>query len=99
MVPSVVERPDIFREVQAQALATPKQDETGYSISSDHLGERRPIRIIVIGFGAGGINIAKILGQPVGNNIEVQCYEKNSEVGGTWYENKYVLLCLKPALS
>jgi hypothetical protein len=65
----------------------PKYDSTGYSIPDKLLGASRPIRVLVIGFGAAGINISKILGE-ADNAVEVICYEKNSEVGGTWFENK-----------
>jgi cation diffusion facilitator CzcD-associated flavoprotein CzcO len=45
---------------------------------------------LIIGFGAAAINLVHILSQASPeNNISVQCYEKNPEVGGTWYENRY----------
>lgn len=53
------------------------------------LGARRPIKVIVIGFGMSGINLSYILGQQLKDtNITLQFYEKNPELGGTWYENK-----------
>jgi len=79
---------DVISEVLAQAKNVPTHDETGYSISDTYLGSHRPIQVLVIGFGAGGINIAHILGQNPNNSVTVQCYEKNPEVGGTWYENR-----------
>lgn len=60
-----------------------------YTIPDICLGARRPIRVICIGFGASGINVARVIGQQVPNsNISLQIYEKNPELGGTWYENK-----------
>jgi cation diffusion facilitator CzcD-associated flavoprotein CzcO len=60
-----------------------------YVISDSHLGSRRATRVIVIGFGAAGINLAYVLGRSrPHNNVTVQCYDKNPEVGGTWYENR-----------
>lgn len=62
--------------------------EREYSIPETYLGSRRPIKVIVIGFGASAINLAHILGQQgAAKNISLQCYEKNPEIGGTWFEN------------
>jgi cation diffusion facilitator CzcD-associated flavoprotein CzcO len=47
-----------------------------------------PLRVIAVGGGVSGINLAKFLGAET-NNITLRCYEKNSEIGGTWYENRY----------
>lgn len=59
-----------------------------YTIPDLHLGHRRPIRILAIGFGVSGINVARVLGQTIKNsNIALQIYEKNPELGGTWFEN------------
>lgn len=90
MAPSAIsELSDVLREVHSQAKSTPRADELGYSIPETYLGARRPIKVLVIGFGAAAINIVHVLGQAkTGNNIIVQCYEKNPEVGGTWYENR-----------
>lgn len=53
------------------------------------LGSRRPIKVIVIGFGMSGINLSYILSQQIRDSgITLQFYEKNPELGGTWYENK-----------
>lgn len=92
MAPSVVsDHPDILDEIHAQARNVPRNDATGYSIPDTNLGGRRPIKVLIIGFGAAAINLVHILGQQAGrgSNLSIQCYEKNPEVGGTWYENKY----------
>jgi hypothetical protein len=87
----VGEEPDILREIHAQAKNVPDTDETGYTIPDTYLGARRPIKVLIIGFGAAAINLVHVLGKTSepGSNISVQCYEKNPEVGGTWYENRY----------
>ncbi|KAL2836227.1 putative dimethylaniline monooxygenase [Aspergillus pseudodeflectus] len=79
----------LLSKITSYAAAVPPSDVTGYAIPSTPLGSLRPLRIIVIGFGAGGINLAHIFSQPRHKNIRIQCYEKNPEVGGTWYENRY----------
>ena len=60
----------------------------------------RPIRIICIGAGISGIITAVRFPQRL-KNFELVIYEKNSDVSGTWLENRYpgcacgVLLRLK----
>ncbi|KAL4937784.1 hypothetical protein BDV06DRAFT_232348 [Aspergillus oleicola] len=81
---------DVLDKVQEYAWAVPTHDATGYEIPNTYLGSRRPIRVLIIGFGAGGINLAHILSQNQDQtDITFQCYDKNPEVGGTWYENRY----------
>ncbi|KAL3464645.1 putative dimethylaniline monooxygenase [Aspergillus heterothallicus] len=79
----------LLSKITSYATAVPTTDNTGYAIPDQNLGSLRPLRIIVIGFGAGGINLAHIFSQPQHKNIVIQCYDKNPEVGGTWYENRY----------
>ncbi|KAF2014268.1 FAD/NAD(P)-binding domain-containing protein [Aaosphaeria arxii CBS 175.79] len=59
-----------------------------YTVREEPLGTVRPIRIITIGAGASGINILKTLDQEL-TNFDCVVYEKNSRVGGTWFENRY----------
>lgn len=48
----------------------------------------RPIRVITIGAGASALNFAHdISTSPL--DISLVMYEKNEEIGGTWFENKY----------
>lgn len=49
---------------------------------------QRHVRIICIGAGASGLLMAYKL-QRHFNNYSLQVYEKNVEVSGTWFENKY----------
>lgn len=89
-VDHVHESANVFEVVEGYAKSVPKTDELGYSIPDTYLGQRRPVKVLVIGFGASGINLVHVLGQTPGNNITIQCYDKNPEVGGTWYENRFV---------
>lgn len=61
---------------------------TNYTITEQPLGTPRQIRIICIGAGASGINLIRTLRLHL-TNYELVVYEKNSSVGGTWYENRY----------
>jgi len=62
----------------------------GYVVEEHPLGEPRKLRVITIGAGASGLNIAYQIGKHM-KNIDLQLYEKNNEVGGTWLENRFGL--------
>lgn len=48
----------------------------------------RHIRVVCVGAGASGLLMAYKL-QKHFDNFSLQVFEKNPEVAGTWYENKY----------
>ncbi|KAF7555614.1 hypothetical protein G7046_g6521 [Stylonectria norvegica] len=48
----------------------------------------RKLRIICLGAGASGLNLAHDV-DTSSLDLELVCYEKNPSIGGTWYENKY----------
>jgi hypothetical protein len=49
----------------------------------------RKVRIIHVGAGATGLCAAYKMERQL-ENYEMVCYEKNSEVGGTWFESKTI---------
>lgn len=59
----------------------------GYVVEEHPFGEPRKLRIITLGAGASGLNVARQIEKHM-QNVEHQIYEKNSDVGGTWLENK-----------
>lgn len=50
------------------------------------IDQPRPIKVICIGAGFSGILTAIRFPQHI-PNLELTIYEKNPEIGGTWYEN------------
>ncbi|KAL5366664.1 hypothetical protein BJX96DRAFT_44220 [Aspergillus floccosus] len=64
------------------------RNETRYTVQENPLGLTRPLRVIAIGAGASGLNLAHQVNKHM-SNIELMIYEKNPDVGGTWYENRY----------
>lgn len=64
-------------------------DDTSYAILEQEMGSKSPIRVVCIGAGASGINLAKSISDLSDPTISLTIYEKNPEVGGTWYENRY----------
>jgi hypothetical protein len=61
----------------------------------------KPFKIIFMGAGAAGIDFLHFAPAALKDlNIEIAVYEKNSDVGGTWYENRYPgCACDVPSIS
>jgi len=56
----------------------------------DHeIDEPRPMKAICIGAGISGLLTGIRVPQQV-PNLEMVIYDKNADVGGTWFENKSV---------
>lgn len=69
----------------------PKFDVSAYAdplISERAIDEPRPLKVIHIGAGISGI-LAAIFYPQYAPNIELVIYDKNGDVGGTWWENRY----------
>jgi cation diffusion facilitator CzcD-associated flavoprotein CzcO len=75
-----------YTGAELQNIATPP--DTSYKIREEPLGTSKPIRIVLIGAGASGLNMIRTLRLNL-SNYELAVYEKNDDVGGTWYENRY----------
>ncbi|OQE02940.1 hypothetical protein PENVUL_c037G06485 [Penicillium vulpinum] len=59
-----------------------------YTVSEEPLGSIDHVKIIIIGAGASGLNMIRTLRNSIPNS-ETVVYEKNPDIGGTWYENRY----------
>lgn len=59
-----------------------------YTILEQPLGSTRHIRIVTIGAGISGLNMIRTLRRTM-TDFEHVVYEKNADIGGTWYENRY----------
>ena len=57
-------------------------------ISPRSIDDVRPLKVICIGAGISGI-LSAIRIQERLKDFELVVYDKNEELGGTWYENKY----------
>ena len=94
MAPSVAEipsnslsddNPSLYNELGWQV-----ENERGYRILEKPFGTKEHIRIIGIGAGATGICLSKFYEESLKDeNVSLQVYEKNDDVGGTWLENRY----------
>lgn len=61
---------------------------TMYSVREQPLGTPKHLRIVCIGAGVSGINLLRTLRLNL-RDYEAVVYEKNEDVGGTWFENRY----------
>ncbi|KAH7397926.1 flavin-binding monooxygenase [Cadophora sp. MPI-SDFR-AT-0126] len=59
-----------------------------FSIKDEPVENLRPLKVRVIGAGYSGIYLGIRIPQRL-RNIDLQIYEKNEGVGGTWWENRY----------
>ncbi|OAG37610.1 hypothetical protein AYO21_08218 [Fonsecaea monophora] len=61
-----------------------------FKCADQYLGQGRPMKIIVVGAGLSGIAAVKIFKDTfTDGSVELVIYEKNSDVTGTWLENRY----------
>lgn len=61
-----------------------------YRLKDVPLGTPDHLRIRMIGAGASGLNMARHVELHM-KNVDFMIYEKNDEVAGTWYENRWVI--------
>lgn len=88
LAPSDTHKQGIQVGVQAIAENPVAGNNVSYKVSEQPLGTIKPVRIITIGAGASGINMAYQAMRHL-KNVEHIVYEKNEDVGGTWFENRY----------
>lgn len=69
-------------------LKVPGVDNDSSSRLRRPIHSERHVRVICIGAGASGLLLAYKL-QKHFQNYSLTVYEKNAEVSGTWYENRY----------
>lgn len=79
--------PDL--EALAEKFGWPRENSKGYRLTEQLCGTERPLRVIHVGAGASAICFAKFLPEKL-KNVTLTCYDKNSEIGGTWLENRFV---------
>ncbi|KAE8440550.1 hypothetical protein EG329_007243 [Mollisiaceae sp. DMI_Dod_QoI] len=71
--------------VQNSSLEAPR---TQFKLEDHPIDSDRSIRVAVIGAGIAGVTAGVLLPIKV-PGIDLQIYEKNKDVGGTWFENVY----------
>ncbi|CAL5867470.1 uncharacterized protein PFLUO_LOCUS1689 [Penicillium psychrofluorescens] len=49
----------------------------------------RPLKVIAVGAGVSGLSLAHVVESGQLKNVDLQIFEKNAGLGGTWFENRY----------
>ncbi|KAF4311955.1 Flavin-containing monooxygenase-like protein [Botryosphaeria dothidea] len=66
----------------------PEADEYGYRILEQPMGTKRRVKVVLMGAGASSLNFFKKAEEEL-EKVDIVCYEKNHDVGGTWLVNRY----------
>ncbi|KAN0107798.1 FAD/NAD(P)-binding domain containing protein [Hyaloscypha variabilis] len=69
-------------------LVRPGTSFDDYRVTEQPLFAKRHIRLVCVGAGATGLEVA-YKAERFLQDVEIQIYEKNNDVGGTWLENRY----------
>lgn len=73
---------------ESSGTQPPKLPTTqGYGQYPLHDRSQRPLKVIVVGAGPSGI--AALIELKKLPHVEILCFEKNADVGGTWLETRY----------
>lgn len=97
MAPGLV---DVFQaEVKPPSVASAKKavesttlSKGPYVIPEVPLGARRHVRVICMGAGYSGLFMAMMFRKQMDDkNAEFTIYERNEDLGGTWFENRCVI--------
>lgn len=104
MAPSVIsleqEVPPLPREHQtdikmpqinptAKELGQKPVLDPSYKLLEQPIGTRRPIRVISLGAGYSGLMMGIMYNERMKHqNIDFVIYERNEDLGGTWFENR-----------
>lgn len=74
--------------INVRDLPAPETDVHGYRIREQPMGTKRKVKVILMGAGASSLNFFKKAEEQM-ENLDIVCYEKNHDIGGTWLENRY----------
>ena len=85
-----------FYQTSAQQQPNPGQtaayknvDPLAFEMSRVPMRTARLLKVICCGAGISGLNLAHEVETGNFANCELTIYEKNSDLGGTWFENRY----------
>ncbi|KAF5628930.1 steroid monooxygenase [Fusarium sp. NRRL 52700] len=73
----------------AETAAYKPVDPLAFEMSRVPMRTPRPLKIICCGAGISGLNLAHEVDTGSFANCELKIFEKNSDIGGTWFENRY----------
>lgn len=79
-------------KASAPGLATEAykgKDDLAYALSRVPMLTPRPLKVIAMGAGFGGIALARAVKVGEMPGVDLTIFEKDAGIGGTWYENRY----------
>lgn len=79
---------DTHLHTNGQQIPQASADASPYKIKEALMGTKRRVKVIFMGMGAAGIDFSHAV-QAGAHDIDLAIYEKNSDIGGTWLENRY----------
>jgi hypothetical protein len=63
--------------------------DPSYKLLEQPIGTRRPIRVVCLGAGYSGLMMGIMYNERMKHqNTEFVIYERNQDLGGTWFENR-----------
>ncbi|KAL4895280.1 hypothetical protein BDV59DRAFT_199951 [Aspergillus ambiguus] len=83
--------PDNFAQFTSQSFVTEtekKETKVQFELEEHPIDEVRPIKVGIIGAGLSGITAGALLPAKL-PGLDLRIYDKNADVGGTWFENTY----------
>ncbi|KIW16982.1 hypothetical protein PV08_04173 [Exophiala spinifera] len=66
-----------------------KHDELAYQLSLHPARTPRRVKVVMVGAGFSGLNIAHAVESGKLQRVDLEIFEKNTNIGGTWFENRY----------
>jgi hypothetical protein len=91
IVPQKEDTPNGVHLSGANLVAAGKTPSNWVSIKEEPAFTRRKLKIICVGAGYSGLTLAHKIKHELKleDVVDFVIYEKNPEVGGTWFENRY----------
>lgn len=75
--------------IPGETIAYKNGDPLAFEMSRVPMRTQRPLKILCCGAGISGLNLAHEVNTGKFGNATLTIYEKNSDIGGTWFENRY----------
>lgn len=81
--------PEVYPSVTKIWKAAQDVLNPAYRITEEPIGTRRPLRVVCMGAGYSGLMMAIIFNERMkDSNATLAIYERNADIGGTWFENR-----------
>ncbi|KAJ6033942.1 hypothetical protein N7499_010106 [Penicillium canescens] len=74
--------------VDSEVNTSPEEKNSTFQLEEHPVDEVRPIKVGIIGAGLAGITAGVMLPAKL-PGLDLQIFDKNADVGGTWFENTY----------